>query len=146
MVITTKRKNSRTRPNKRKRRTIKKNTNRDTKREIPHVNSSTKMPIVYGRIHATWCGHCTAMEPAWKQIEEQNKLKPSGPVLFDIESKELDYKKNKFAKIYKSTLSSNGYPTIYKLYEKGGPVEYYEGDRSEPAIGEWLFGKQKYNM
>jgi hypothetical protein len=83
------------------------------------------------------------MEPAWKQIEEQNKLKPSGPMLFDIESEELDDKKNEFAQTYQSTLTHNGYPTIYKLYKKGGSIEYYEGDRSEHAIQKWLFSKPK---
>jgi thiol-disulfide isomerase/thioredoxin len=136
----TKRRNPLMRANKKKTDRKKKRMRKRTMRLKP----STKIPIVYGRIHATWCGHCTAMEPAWKKIEKQNKLKPSAPVLFDIESEEKD-KMNEFVQTYQITLTHNGYPTIYKLYEKGGPVEYYEsGDRSEAAIRKWLFSRPKH--
>ena len=41
--------------------------------------------------------------------------------------------------IYETDLYVNkGYPTIYKLYKKGGPLEFYEGPRNFKDMVRWI--------
>lgn len=126
---------------------VRANKKRKTRRKrTTHKKSSTKIPIVYGRVHATWCGHCTAMNPYWDTFNTNVLNKYPELKRFDIESDEINDKTNEFTQTFQSTLSVKGYPTIFKLYEKGGHIEYFEGNRSETAIWKWLFSKPKLNM
>ena len=92
--------------------------------------------VVYGKIYATWCGHCRAMEQDWKRLEK--KMHPLKCV--NIESEEKDHKIAAFNKKHKTNLElKGGFPTLFKLKKHGAPVEYYEGgDRSELALHNWL--------
>ena len=92
--------------------------------------------VVYGKIYATWCGHCRAMEHDWKRLEK--KMHPLRSV--NIESEEKDHKIAAFNKKHKTNLElKGGFPTVFKLKKHGAPVEYYEGgDRSELALHAWL--------
>lgn len=133
-----------TRQNKRKTKQNRRRTHRVKNKKTRVILSQ---PIVYGRIHATWCGHCTSMAEDWKRLDETVLKKNSELKQFDIESEEKDDRINEFMQMYKSSLTFNGYPTIYKLYKLGGPIEYYEHeDRSENAIHKWLFSRPIHNI
>lgn len=92
--------------------------------------------VVYGKIYATWCGHCRAMEHDWKRLEK--KMHPLKCV--NIESEEKDHKVAEFNRNYRTNLAlQNGFPTIFKLKKVGGSVEYYSGgERTETALSAWL--------
>lgn len=132
-----------TKQNKRKIKQNRRRTRRVKNKKSRVISSS---PIVYGRIYATWCGFCTSMADDWKHLDK-NVLKQNSELKqFDIESEEKNDRMNEFTKKYQCSLTFNGYPTIYKLYKIGGPIEYYEsGDRSENAIHKWLFSKPIHN-
>lgn len=68
-----------------------------------------------------WCGHCTAMKPAWDELAATSD---SSVFIADVDcSKELELcKVNDVA----------GYPTIY--YYKDGKREKYEGGRSITSL------------
>ena len=92
--------------------------------------------VVYGKIYATWCGHCKSMEHDWKRLEK--RMRPLKSV--NIESEEKDHKIAAFNKKHKTNLElKGGFPTLFKLKSHGSPVEYYEGgERSEAALHAWL--------
>ena len=101
-------------------------------------NHSMKMPIVYGRIHADWCGHCVSMAPDWNNLMGLMNQRHYYVKNNDIEEQEKNTKIPQFKEMYGVELVANGYPTIFKLYKKGGPIEYYEGPRTKDAIYKWL--------
>ena len=107
--------------------------NRRTKNQKGHKKPHL---VVYGKIYATWCGHCRAMEHDWKRLEK--KMRPLKSV--NIESEEKDHKIAAFNKKHKTNLElKGGFPTLFKLKTHGGAVEYYEGgERSEAALHAWL--------
>jgi thiol-disulfide isomerase/thioredoxin len=109
------------------------------------VTFKTSPEYIYGKIYATWCGHCQVLEPEWKKVEES--LYPNKSI--NIESAESEklirdfnthYTKKLKINVY---LKANGYPTIFKLNKIGGNVEYYEGNRSHGEILDWI---KKDNM
>ena len=107
--------------------------NRRTKTQKNHKKAHT---VVFGKIYATWCGHCRAMEEDWKRLEK--KMRPLQCV--NIESEEKDHKIAAFNKKYKTDLElKGGFPTLFRLKNHGAPVDYYKGgDRSEAALHNWL--------
>jgi thiol-disulfide isomerase/thioredoxin len=97
------------------------------------------MPIVYGKIYAKWCGHCNAMEKDWHFVKQKIGFKKS----FDIEQKQESEMFPKFKEKYGTDLHiDKGYPTIYKLYEKGGNIEFYEGPRTFKDMLHWVQHKE----
>ena len=112
-------------------RKYKKNSFKDTRKKMRKIG----LPIVYGKVYADWCGHCRAMETDWKYVKQKmGKIKS-----FDIEQKMESVLLPKFKEIYGTDLYVNkGYPTIYKLYKKGGPLEFYEGPRNFKYMVDWI--------
>ena len=100
----------------------------------PFFKPSNSSEYIYGKIYATWCGHCQVLEPEWKKVEES--LYPHKS--HNIESVESDQLISQFNSKYNTTLESKGYPTIFKLNKIGGSVEYYEGNRSHGEIVNWI--------
>ena len=100
--------------------------------------------VVFGKIYATWCGHCRAMEEDWKRLEK--KMRPLQCV--NIESEEKDHKIAAFNKKYKTDLVlKGGFPTLFRLKHHGATIDYYEGgDRSEAALHNWLLSPYKNPM
>jgi len=107
-------------------------------RRTKHNRQNYKKPrlVVYGKIYANWCGHCKSMEQDWKRLEK--RMRPLKSV--NIESEEKDHKIAAFNKKHKTNLElKGGFPTLFKLKNHGGAVEYYEGgERSEAALHAWL--------
>jgi len=93
--------------------------------------------LVYGRVHALWCGHCLAMNSDWNKLNGLMNLRHRNVKLFDIESADIGPKTARFKQMFGNDIQSQGYPTIYKLHE-GGQVEYYNGARTKDAIYKWL--------
>ena len=128
-------KNKRTQKHKKNKQTQKHKKNVTNK----HNQNNNMLPVlVYGRIHSLGCGHCIDMNIYWNpKITTFYKNKH-----FDIESTEIDKKKIEFDSIYNpsSSFEVNGYPTIYKMYRKGGPILYFNSDRGNNGIGiiNWL--------
>lgn len=119
-------------------------TNIYTKYEIRNTNQYTAMPIITKesdiknalkddaplvlRIHATWCGHCTALAPIWDKIQQQQ---PHSKCRFvSIESSDLDN--------YKGILPAyEGFPSLFIKTRKGN-FEKYDKERSEDELSKWI--------
>lgn len=109
------------------------NTNQDTAMPIITKESDIKnamnddAPLVL-RIHATWCGHCTALAPIWDKIQQQQ---PHSKCRFvSIESSDLDN--------YKGMLPAyEGFPSLFIKTRKGN-FEKYDKERSEVELSKWI--------
>jgi thiol-disulfide isomerase/thioredoxin len=100
------------------------------------VRSNTDL-IAYGKIYATWCGHCQAMESDWKTVE--SKLLPLKA--YNIESAQKDALVSDFNTKYNTNLElKGGFPTIFKLTKSSG-LSYYDGERNSHSMLNWLQDK-----
>jgi hypothetical protein len=99
-------------------------------------------PMVVGRIHALWCGHCKNLEPEWAKMK---KLLVGGAKKYKFVSIEQTNegphleRLNKHLGIVeeeKKVKLNGGYPTIFKAID--GRVEYYEGPRTADKLAEWV--------
>jgi thiol-disulfide isomerase/thioredoxin len=103
-------------------------------------------PMIVGRIHAKWCGHCKNLEPEWAKLKKQiGKGKPRFVSIEQTnEEPHLD-RLNKFLGIVdddKKVKLQGGYPTIFKVHN--GKVEYYNGPRMAKDISEWVTSMMTY--
>jgi thiol-disulfide isomerase/thioredoxin len=96
--------------------------------------------IVIGKISASWCGHCVALQPIWDKV-----LKNPGNSFVnflniekekDAEAVEIIRINSELLPNSEEKLESNGYPTIFKI--DNGILEYYKEDRDEPTINNWI--------
>ena len=98
------------------------------------------LPLVYGKMHMTTCGHCVHLIPEWNIVNEKMKMYPE-VVCYDIERDEEGHKLPKFNESYKpyeNLQIQGGYPTIYKLHKRGGAIIYYTGPRDNVSMLKWL--------
>lgn len=97
---------------------------------------SNKVPVVYGKLYASWCGACQALEPAWKQVSETLTDIPE----YSIEDAEMtEAKRADFKSKFNSDIQpADHFPIIYKLDVKGGQLRSYEGERTPEKIVEWV--------
>jgi hypothetical protein len=114
------------------------------KKHITVKNNGNKklLPIVYGKMHMTRCGHCVNLIPEWDIVNEKMKMYPE-VVCYDIERDEEGHKLPKFNESYKpyeNLQIQGGYPTIYKLHKRGGAIIYYNGQRDNASMLKWLMG------
>lgn len=106
------------------------------------------MPIILGKVYATWCGYCQQLAPEWAKLKKSLKT-----VQFvDIEEKQIN-KKHQFESKYAKSLNLinnnpqlevNGYPTIFKIHPNR-KIEYYTGPRTAQAIKHWVLPRNKTN-
>jgi hypothetical protein len=118
---------------------------RKEKQLLNNNNNNKLLPIVYGKIYMTGCIHCENLAPEWDIVT--NKLKDV--VCYDIERSEEHTKVPKFNDTYKpyeSLQIQGGYPTIYKLHNRGGAIIYYNGPRDNVNILKWLQGYNEKNI
>jgi thiol-disulfide isomerase/thioredoxin len=98
-------------------------------------------PMVVGRIHATWCGHCKDLIPEWAKMKKQlggAKKYKFVSIEHSNEGPHLE-RLNKYLGIVedeKKVKLNGGYPTIFKALN--GQVEYYEGPRTADKLAEWV--------
>ena len=104
------------------------------------------MPIILGKVYATWCGYCQQLAPEWSKLKKILKT-----IQFvDIEEKQTNKKQQFEAKHAKSLnlinnnpqLEVNGYPTIFKI-QPNKKIEYYTGTRTAQAIKQWVLPRNK---
>lgn len=117
----------------------------------PTKTSSTNAFVV-GKIYATWCGHCVALEPRWKKLTQQlrkNVPKKRNLVIAEIESENMDaglaaLNATHLPNSDKKVELNGGYPTIFKIMD--GKVTYYEGPREVKPMVIWALDglKSKY--
>jgi hypothetical protein len=98
--------------------------------------------VVYGRIHATWCGHCQHLEKMWPSVirEINNKTKKGEYKAVSIEqteeAKKLPWVNKHFVKSGAPLAIQGGYPTVFKIVNGG--VQYYNGERTAKGIAEFV--------
>jgi len=97
-------------------------------------------PMVVGRIHANWCGHCKDLIPEWAKMKKQ--LGPKKYKFVSIEQSNEGPHLERLKKYLgiveeeKKVKMKEGYPTIFKALN--GRVEYYEGPRMAEKLVEWV--------
>jgi len=97
-------------------------------------------PMIVGRIHAKWCGHCKSLEPEWATMKRQFGKGKYRFVSIEQTNEESHLDRlNKHLGIVdddKKIKLQGGYPTIFKA--QNGQVEYYNGPRMAKDIAEWV--------
>lgn len=95
---------------------------------------NSSLPVAYGHVYSDQCGHCVNMQNDWDTLCSQVK---------DIELRDIgvDYDENiiKFNNDYNTELSYEGFPTIFRLSNKGAKPDYYYGERTAPSMKKWLY-------
>ena len=156
MVVTVKRDNkgrfvSISKPGKGKRKTKKerrekkekktRQKRRRTKKKAIDEEENVKMKpvnkVVYGRIHADWCGHCTAMKNDWDELQKMHPDK----TCFNIEEKEQDVQVPLFNETYSPVpplQKAAGFPFIFKFEGNTKQVIPYNGTRDINSMNQWL--------
>ena len=88
-------------------------------------------------IHSPSCGHCKAMEPEWKKLEDKINTIPEEIIIISIEGEHIDKFNPKF--------SVNGYPSIFYLNKDGSVKKNYSGDRSMDDLFNFLIEQRGGN-
>lgn len=107
---------------------------------------SAKNKLVFGKLHASWCGHCVRLAEIWPEIVSRIESKVNNLLIVSIESEVMDAE---VAKINDALVSKSspklalqeGYPTIFKIVN--GRVQYYNGPREVEPMVAWAVGKSK---
>lgn len=132
-----------------------------------HSSPKPKMHLVIGKIYADWCGHCTAMSPAWNEMIEDIKNdmhlieeKETTPLksykkyvskdgksvveIIEMESESMDDELPYVQKQYSpAVIMQGGFPTLFKI--RDNKVSYYGGERTAEKMKEWYISKPKMN-
>jgi hypothetical protein len=94
---------------------------------------------VVGKLYMIGCGHCDALEEPWNQMK--NKVGGKVMVAGDIEAAQTN-ELNELNKQHGANVAvQGGYPTIYKI-NKGGKVEYYNGERTAAKLVSWALHRK----
>ena len=121
----------------------------DRSLETPLENEllqSAKNKLVFGKLHASWCGHCKDLAEIWPEIVSRIESKVNNVLIISIESEVMDdeVKKVNDALVSKSSPKlalQDGYPTIFKIVN--GRVDYYNGTREIEPMVAWAVGTSK---
>jgi|TARA_B110000093_G_scaffold155224_1_gene172012 thiol-disulfide isomerase/thioredoxin len=109
------------------------------KTEIVETKTENNNNIVYGRIHAGWCGHCVSMTGDWVKLQKMHPDK----TCWDIEEKEQDKQVTIFNNTYNPVPVLNkafGFPYIFKFKSDTKQIIQYNGARDLNSMDEWLRG------
>ena len=96
--------------------------------------------------HASWCPHCTAFLPEWKNLGNNITMKGSPVKVLDMQVDDEESAK-KLSKMYKLPSESlDGYPTVllYKVIKINNEIEStnriaeYDGNRTAQDVTEYL--------
>ncbi len=96
---------------------------------------------VYGRIYANWCGHCTSMKPAWKELKNYMKEKW---ISVNIEDKQQDRRVpniNRILSPVPALEKASGFPYIFRIVDH--KLETYDGPRDFESMKNWLNTHEK---
>jgi thiol-disulfide isomerase/thioredoxin len=123
-----------------------KNTRKNNRRVV--VSRPAQL-VVVGKIYATWCGHCKALNPEWIKLTRALKSHHDPGtkyVISAIEQKQqqigIDHVNNTYLQNSGEKLALNGgYPTLFMI--RNGVLSYYEGNRVYLDMLNWYTGKTK---
>ena len=94
--------------------------------------------VVVGKLYMNGCGHCESLKEPWSQMES----KIGGKIKVEkIESGEMGRLEELNKEHGSDVAVQGGYPTIFKIKNK--KVEYYNGERTAPALIKWANGNQQ---
>jgi thiol-disulfide isomerase/thioredoxin len=107
---------------------------------------AAKNKLVFGKLHASWCGHCKDLAEIWPEIVSRIESKVNNVLIISIESEVMDNEVSKInnALVYKSSPKlalQEGYPTIFKIAH--GRVQYYNGPREIEPMVAWAVSGSK---
>ena len=109
------------------------------KHHIKHQPKPTAKTII-GVVHANWCGQCTSLMPNWIDMKDQLRNMNTITVLSIEESENSQSRINHINSTYLKNshqkLQVDGYPTIFKITNKG-VLEYYNGTREVSDLIKW---------
>ena len=95
---------------------------------------------IIGVVHAHWCGQCTSLMPNWMDMKDQLRNVNTITVLSIEESENSESRikdiNNTHLKNSHQKLQVDGYPTIFKITNKG-VLEYYNGTREVADLIKW---------
>lgn len=101
-----------------------------------------KSPVVFGIVHAKWCGHCKHLmdssSPSDKSIWQKTKdIVGKMANVVEIEESEMAHKLQEFNQKHGVNLSVNGFPTIFKI--KNGQLHTdFSGERTPEKLADWV--------
>lgn len=103
--------------------------NTNSVEEMNNLRNEKKKGLVLILFYATWCGHCSAMEPEWHKLEENHQEEIN---LAKVESEDYDN--------YEMSANEDrvqGYPTV-RLYHKDKMVKEFDGERNFDSMYQFL--------
>ena len=99
--------------------------------------------LIVGKIYATWCGHCQALEKPWEEVKKTlHRANPSVRI-YDIEEQDMVKKLAEVNRPEHGITPGNevklqgGFPTIFKIIPAEQRVEYYQGERNAHDMAKW---------
>lgn len=102
-------------------------------------SASKKGPII-ALIYADWCGHCRHLKPIWHKMKNKIKHHPFFKEGTIVEIEDSDPAKDHKMKQIDHSIQVNGFPTIIKKRNPNQSVEYYNGNRNENDLIQWIIG------
>jgi len=111
---------------------------RSRRTRVRRGTSST--PLIIGKLHASWCGHCQTLAPIWDNMKNEINQTNNKIVFVEMEEKEIPQKTKDFRTRYSNSAVPSvqrGFPTIFKGYDN--KIYYYDQDyKDEAALKNWL--------
>jgi len=119
------------------------------KHNITHRHKlKPQITVVYGKLYSNTCGHCIALEPIWKQVDDHfkhhNRKFPHSRVIYKEVAIENSHLGVGIAEANNTYLSNSptkiespmGFPTIFRIYD--GKLEYFNGNRDYNTLVRWF--------
>lgn len=97
--------------------------------EMNNLRNEKQKGLVMILFYATWCGHCSAMEPEWEKLQENH---PENVSLAKVESE--DYNNYEMSP---NEDRVQGYPTV-RLYHHDKMVKEFDGERNFETMYQFI--------
>lgn len=103
--------------------------NTNSLEEMNNLRNEKRNGLVMILFYATWCGHCSAMEPEWEKLQENH---PENVSLAKVESE--DYNNYEMSP---NEDRVQGYPTV-RLYHHDKMVKEFDGERNFETMYQFI--------
>ena len=97
--------------------------------EMSNLHKEKQKGLVLIWFYATWCGHCSTMEPEWEKLQKNH---PEEVNLAKVESE--DYNNYEMSP---NEDRVQGYPTV-RLYHRDKMVKEFDGERDFQAMYDFI--------